>query len=53
MARSWGHLSGLGQRAWEKLGRYVIEPAQLIPSDPPALDLLQPRILDGIHDRPF
>ena len=53
MARSWGHLSGLGGRAWEKIGRYVIEPAELVPSDPPGMDLLHPWILDGIHKRPF
>lgn len=52
-ARSWGHLSGLGEGAWSKLGRYVIEPAELCPADPPSIDLRHPRILEGILERPF
>jgi hypothetical protein len=52
-AGSWGHLSGLGADAWTKLGRYAIDPAELSAVDPPQLNLQTPRILDGIHERPF
>jgi hypothetical protein len=52
-AGSWGHLSGLGDDAWAKLGRYAIDPAELSAADPPQLDLRSPRILDGIRKRPF
>lgn len=53
------HISGMldgkdhGERAWDKLGMFAIEPATLTPADPPWFDLLNPDILPGIHPRPF
>jgi glycosyltransferase involved in cell wall biosynthesis len=53
------HISGLltgrdrGQEAWRKLGGLVIEPEQLIPTDPPDLNLLDPVIEGGVYPRMF
>ena len=47
-----GHLSGMGSRAYGHLGKRPRSKARLVPVEPP-IDLDNPRILPGIHPRPF
>lgn len=47
------HLSGMGPKGYQVLGARSPERASLVPSDPPGLDLDNPRILPGIHRRVF
>jgi hypothetical protein len=53
------HISGMltgkdtGQQAWDRIGRLVVEPAELAPVDPPWFDLGNPIVDDKIYPRPF
>ncbi|MGA2063793.1 MAG: hypothetical protein ABSG86_02440 [Thermoguttaceae bacterium] len=47
------HLSGMGPDGYQRLGRVRAEKTELVISDPPAIDLLRPRIVPGVRPRMF
>jgi len=52
----WGsgpHLSAMGPDGYQRLGSFPVERTKVAPSDPPGIDLRNPRILPGIHRRGF
>jgi len=54
----WGascgrHLSGMGTNGYRRLGGLRGERVSLVISDPPEVDLQNPRILPGVHPRLF
>lgn len=51
-AGGW-HLSGMGPDGYRRLGRRRATTARLVITDPPGLDLDNPKILPGIHPRVF
>jgi glycosyltransferase involved in cell wall biosynthesis len=42
-----------GQVAWKRFGMYCIEPAEIVPTDPPSFNLHHAYIEPKIHPRPF
>jgi hypothetical protein len=55
---SWGnsgewHLSGMGPDGYRRLGGRRVAKTQLVITDPPNLDLQNPKILPGIYPRVF
>jgi len=53
---TWGngqHLSGMGPDGYQRLARRLVEQTSAVPSDPPGMDLDNPRILPAVHARVF